>query len=211
MNTAIDINLLPPEKRRRAQRSIVAEMTAGVGYETFTTVIAAVTAVLLAGHLVIQGVLFLQMARDAHLKKTAQAKAFEKERIDRILRALKEAEDKNKQLSSELQQHDISWAQVLQAVSESLPRGVWLERLVYKDDLLLLQGASVSKGNTPLTQVHVFTAAMKEHPVLQGVFRDLELGRIKTRQIRQTTVADFVIRAKRIAASAGDSETEAEP
>ena len=88
----------------------------------------------------------------------------------------------------------IFWSQKLNEISDSLPRGVWLNKIILSGETLLIQGSAVSKDTTEMVHVHNFTSNLKNLKNFRSYFNDIELELIKTRKVNVTQIADFTIK-----------------
>jgi len=93
--------------------------------------------------------------------------------------------------------HDwLSWSRKLNAISDNLPRGIWLDWVGMDGKVLLIRGTSVSKSNTEIISIHNFTENLSKSADFMLGLRNVETGLIKSRNIASTPVADFSISAE---------------
>ncbi len=112
--------------------------------------------------------------------------------------------------------HDFFWAQLLNDISDSIPKGVWLTGLSVQEGaeageaphaafgrpkkgqafaavkVLRLEGSAVGQGQETAA-VGKFIKELKENDGLEDVFQDIKLSDINQKKIRDTDVYDFVL------------------
>lgn len=190
----IEINLLPPAMRRKTRKRVLAggfhfplEVVIGLG--------GGLLMLLILVHVVLLGVNILKMAKYKDLQSQMDLIEDEKNEVDGILQKVRSIKNKKKDLSKIILDSQILWSQKLNLVSDDLPRDVWLKRVAFSDDVMFVQGSAISRQNNEMVSVHLFTAKMKDTPVLQDDFENFELGPIKRRSIGKIEVVDFMLTA----------------
>lgn len=193
----IEINFVPENlrKKRRSRTLLGRNLSFALPKEAVVGIVGGAVIFLLLVHLVLQFVIVGRYVQLKTLKREAGTMTQEKTNVDRVVQELKRLQDKEKSAEKIAGGKDISWSKILNRISDSLSRGVWLNRMTLNDTTLMINGSAVSKNKAEMINVHAFTTALKEDKEFMAFFSDLELGIIKSRMVGQTPVADFTIRA----------------
>jgi Tfp pilus assembly protein PilN len=191
----IEINLLPPQLKKKRKAVALVANTIVLPRETVIALVGGLVFFLIFIHAVLQFVIaikFVQIKRyESQTAKLSQDKAS----VDRVLQQLRSLQAKVKSIEGVAEQRKVLWAKKLNAISDAMPHGVWLTRLTFQDGLLIIQGSSVSKSKNEMSSVHTFTANLKNQPGFTENLGIVELGLIKSRKINTTQIADFTITA----------------
>jgi len=190
----ININLIPegPGRRRQGHRFLPAGFV--LPREVIIGLIGGFLVLLALWHILLQVVI---MAKYVHLK--AQQGRWEnvlpeKKKVDVVIGELRDRQARIKTLEN-MRGGGLVWAPKLQKISEHLPRGVWLSQFSLENGIVFISGSSVSKHKVEMINVHNFIKQLKEDPAFMKGIVTVELESIKSRQIGEASVADFVIRA----------------
>lgn len=212
------INLLPPElKRRESSKLVLPEIP-----------IKKTLIYLGAGFLIIQAILSV-----VTLGVVMRAGGMKREiaTLSETLQEIKKA--KSQTISSQNKLRDIRsltaknfyWASVLNALTESATKGVWLRSLVLTEGLAdrpkrtpstAKAGGAVKKADSPAVSppkimklegsvyapgqetayIGKFVKALKDNEALKNLFSEIELSNINQRKINEYDVFDFVLFCK---------------
>ena len=156
------------------------------------------------GLLVLLGVihvlfLFVNMSKLAQhksLQKQWEAMRPEKENVDAVISEMRIFQGKYRAIENIAENGNLSWAQKLNILSDSLPRGVWLKKVALEDDMFFIEGSAVSKAGTEIISIHHLTSNLKKNDHFTQHFTDIELGSIQRRKINNVEIADFIITMK---------------
>ena len=121
-----------------------------------------------------------------------------KENVDKVIQEMRDLQARHKAIEKITTDDRIIWSQKLNVLSDSVARGVWLNRVRLKDGVFFIEGSAISKQNDEMINVHSFTSSLKDEKLFLDKFVDLELGSIQRRYISKTEVADFLITAELI-------------
>lgn len=193
----IEINLVPEHlrKKRRAKTVLGRNLSFALPQEAVIGLIAGAVILLLFVHITLQFFIVVRFVQLKGLRHKTSGMSTEKANVDGIVQELKRLQDKYKSVEKIAGGKDISWAKILNQISDSIPRGVWLNRMALNETTLMIQGSAVSKSKAEMINVHNFTTNLKADKEFMSSFSDLELGIIKSRMVGQTPIADFTIRA----------------
>ncbi len=188
----IEINLIPYSLRKNKKGklslkefNIPLEVVIGLG--------GGLIVLLILVHVFLLVVNIRNVARHKEFKKNMEAVSPEKQRVEEVVNELRALQGTQKAVEGILPERKIYWAQKLNILSDSIPRGVWLKRVNLEGDVLLIEGSAISTDNEAMINVHQFTSTLKSQREFLEHFNDLELGSIQRRKIRQMDIADFMI------------------
>ena len=116
--------------------------------------------------------------------------------MDLVVNQMREFQGILKTINNITKKDGIRWAQKLNIISDSLPKGVWLKRLALDDGVLFIEGSAISKQQKEMINAHSFTSLLKEDKSFLTHLNDLELGSVQRQKIQNLEVADFLITAK---------------
>jgi Tfp pilus assembly protein PilN len=190
----IDINLVPPHLRKKKKSSLRA--TFNMPKETIVGLIGGLLVLLLLVHVILQAFIFIKYAQHKNYQTRWESISPDKEKVDVIINELRSLQAKTKAVYEISYDKRISWAPKLNALSDNIPREVWLTRIFLEDNALLIQGSAVSKVRNEMISVGNFVSNLKEQKNFQEDLATVELGSIQRRNIKAVEVVDFVITAK---------------
>ena len=191
----IEINLLPPQFRKKRKAANFVSQTIALPRETAIALVGGALFFLLFIHAVLQFVIAIKFVQIKRYERQLAKIAPDKANSDRVLQELRVLKAKVESIENVAGQRKILWAKKLNAISDVIPRGVWLTRLTFQDGVLIIQGSAVSKSKNEMSNVHTFTASLKNASGFNEYLTNIELGLIKSRKINTTQIADFTITA----------------
>ncbi|MEI8345236.1 MAG: PilN domain-containing protein [Candidatus Omnitrophota bacterium] len=206
----IEINLLPEELRRREMPKLVMPDIPVTGVRTLILIVVAV-------HLAVGAAALFQQWELGMFKKD----------IDRLTRQNRETSLQKSQtvtmqkrvtLADSITSRKFYWTQLLNSLSDSTIKGIWLSRLSLSESLskanppkqgktgakgkgrgrtdaaqvLRLEGSAYSPGNETET-IGRFIKELKSDPFFSVYFSNIELVNINQRKIKEHEVYDFLI------------------
>jgi len=90
----------------------------------------------------------------------------------------------------------LRWAPKFNAISDDLPRGLWLSKMVLDKTGLTMEGSVVSKNQNEINKVGLFLAALKQNEGFMKGFSSLEVNSIQRGKNNAVEVTDFTVKAK---------------
>jgi len=186
----IEINLLPPEARKKEQNFKLP-----IPKETLVLFGGAVIVLLVLIHLLLMGALAAKKVKYLGLNMEWQKILPEKTKIDTLKSDQKEITEKIKSIDKLTKKGRMSWARKLNIISDVLPQGVWVRLINFSGKSLTIEGSSVSLRGEEVILVNKFASALKNNADFYSDFKNLEVGSIKRRQIKNIEVADFILTA----------------
>ncbi len=153
-------------------------------------------AVLIIISVLLQITIFLKVAHLKALRKQWQEMTPTKANVDRVTGQMRMLQAKIKSMESVVGADPVHWAPKLYEISESLPRGVWLSRIVTNKQRLVIEGSAMSKGKDEMISVHTFASNLKNRDPFMKNLDDLEVGSIQRKSIKNVGIASFSITTK---------------
>jgi Tfp pilus assembly protein PilN len=191
----ITINLVPDDKRRRRRRGGLLPAGFVLPREVVIGLIGGFLVLLALWHVLLQGMIVVKYIQLKGQQSRWEKILPEKIEVDKVIKGLQDRQARIKTIESVKADQNISWAKKLQAISDGLPHGTWLRKISFENQDILINGSSVSKHKVEMITVHGFVKQLKESGLFMEGILDVELESIKSRQIGEISVADFVIRA----------------
>jgi|SRR3989338_5090658 len=191
----IEINLLPPQLRKKRKTANLVSRTIALPRDTVIALAGGAIFFLLFVHAVLQFVIAIKFVQIKRYERQLEKIAPDKANADRVVQELRVLQAKVIAIEDVAGQRKVLWAKKLNEISNALPPGIWLTRLAFQDGLLVMQGSAVSKTKNEMSTVHSFTANLKNEQGFNDSLSNIELGLIKSRKINTTPIADFTITA----------------
>jgi hypothetical protein len=86
----------------------------------------------------------------------------------------------------------VSLTEILSGLCTSVPKGLWLERLTYSSEGLMIQGSVVSLSQSEMSIIAKFLQDLKNNKSFASAFSKIELSNVQRRTIKTYDVVDFV-------------------
>jgi Tfp pilus assembly protein PilN len=191
----IDINLIPPVLRKNSGNGL-SGLSINIPQEILWGVLGGVVCLALMVHLVL-GALWL--TSEGHLsfdKLQWQKVVSDKSELDGIYNKSRELKNKIKALSDITVNKIVVWSPKLNAISDALPRGLWLRKMLLDKTSMTIEGSAVSKNHDEISNVGNFVSALKKNAAFMKDFSSLEVNSIQRGNRNSIEVADFTIMAK---------------
>ena len=190
----IDINLVPPHLRKQRKSRVLG--TINIPLEIIIGCGGGLLFLLGVIHI---GLLLVNVGKLAHhksLKYQWEAIRSDKENVDSIVGKMKTFQSKYRALKNIAKKGELSWAQKLNLLSDHLPRGMWFKKIAFENEMLFIEGSTVSQSANEIASVSRLIAQLKGSDDFMGDFTELELGSIQKRRIKNVEIVDFVITMK---------------
>lgn len=192
----IDINLVPDHLRKRRRNDFFSGGLFNIPTEVLVGICGGIIALLL----LIDGFVFLgkvvKFLEHQHVKSKWQAILPEKATMDSIKQNLQEVQKEVKAIKDITDGQSSSWSQKLNAISNSLPKGVWLRKISLNDKQLFIEGSTVSQGQSEIINVGNFVSNMKKDNQFISDFESIEVDYVQSRKTEGLQVSDFTILAR---------------
>ena len=131
------------------------------------------------------------------LKKQWQAISPQKEKVDGVISEMRQLQTELKTIQPIALESQVFWSQKLNILSDQLPHGVWLKKIILnKDHVFMVYGSTIVKENAELINVHRFTSNLKKDPHFLEHLSSFDLGSIQRRTVGHSDIADFLLTTK---------------
>ncbi|MEI6438113.1 MAG: PilN domain-containing protein [Candidatus Omnitrophota bacterium] len=192
----IKVNFIPQEARKN-RGNIWQDGFGPLPREHILGFLVAGAAVLLVAHLALVGLTLAKAAQHTMLQVRWGSMGAQKKALDEITNETKALQVKMNALKVVTSAQGVVWARLLNEVSDSVPKGVWIRELRFDKGLFSVEGSAVSKVRNEMILVNNFVAALKEQPEMKKNFSGVDVDSIKRREGTALSIADFTVKAKR--------------
>ncbi|MFH1360301.1 MAG: PilN domain-containing protein [Candidatus Omnitrophota bacterium] len=191
----IDINLIPQHLRRKKKKSTVMGMTS-IPMEAIIGLIGGLVILLVLVHILLTAILVLKFTQKSKVENDLKSIEKEWKAAKDIKQQLQTIRNKINAVEKVTTENRISWAQKLNDISDSLPKGVWLNKLSLDRNFLLIDGSAVSKEGIEMQSPQTFILNLKNRQSFVKGVENIDIGSIQRRQIKSVQIADFLITVK---------------
>lgn len=192
----ININLVPQHLRKRRKLSILPVAFLNLPREAVVGLIGGLFVILFVVHIILQFVIFVKLFQYGKYQRQWNRVRPDKMKVDLVVKKMQSLQSKIDSIKNITTDKRIVYSTKLNAISDSLPRGVWLQKIRLDEDTLFIEGSAVSKIEDEMISVGNFAANLKKHENFMMNLANIELGSIQRRKIQSIEIADFSITAK---------------
>jgi Tfp pilus assembly protein PilN len=125
-----------------------------------------------------------------------QKLAGDKAALDAINDESKDIKTKMNMIADMTTKKSVLWSPKFNAISDALPRGLWIRNMTLDKTGLSIEGSVVSKTRNEINNVGLFISALKQDNDFIKDFSSLEVNSIQRSNASSVEVADFTILAK---------------
>ena len=190
----ININLIPPHLKKKAKSKLLGKVN--IPLEVIIGCGGGLLVLLGVVHVLLLFVNIGKLAQHKTLQKQWETMRPGKEKVDSVVNEMRVFQGKYKVIEDITGKSGLLWARKLNTLSDSLPRGVWLKKIVLDEKMLFIEGSAISKETTEIMSIHRLTSNLKRDDDFLEHFVDLEMGSMQRRKIKNVEIADFVITMK---------------
>ncbi len=191
----IRLNFIP-ESQRKQRANLMSEGVGGIPGEVIVGSVAALAGCLVLMHVALAGIGAYKLATHKILEARWDRMGPDKKIYDDVSGELKAIQAKMNTLRPITSAQGLSWAQLLNDISDTIPKGIWLREIVFDKGTLTVYGSAVSKIQNEMVDVGNFVAALKEKPGIKNNFTGVDVDSIQRRENAAVSVADFSLKAK---------------
>jgi len=184
----IEINLLPHELRA------ARESRPGIQPKYLLYLMPAVAGIIIFIHFYLGLVSLYRIAQFKFLDAKWQRLAPEKKNIDELRRQY-DLISQDAMVTHQLLSQRTEWSGKLNALSLSLPSGIWLSELSVSRKDVVIRGTALSLEKEGIGLVNKFMDGLKKNPGFMNDFVTLELVSVKSRPISGYDTDEFVLTA----------------
>ena len=191
----IDINLIPAALRKNGKGN-ADSLAINIPQEILSGVGAGLILLMVTVHLLL-GVLWLAgMGRLFSDRANWQKLLLDKTILEAINNESKGLKKKINMIAGMTTKKSVLWSPKFNAISDALPRGLWLRRMTLDKTGLSMEGSVVSKTRNEINDVGLFVSALKQNNGFMKGFSSLEVNSIQRGKINAIEVTDFTVMAK---------------
>jgi hypothetical protein len=191
----IDINLIPAALRKNGSGD-AHSLKINIPHEILIGVGAGLIFLIVAVHLILGAVWLLGSVRLSHYNGEWQKVLPDKTILDSMSKESDDLKKKINTITDMTTKNAVLWAPKFNAISDSLPRGVWLRKMTLDKEALTMEGSVVSKTQNEIKNVGMFLSALKQDNDFMKDFSSLEENSIQGGRNNSVEVTDFSVRAK---------------
>ena len=192
----IDINLIPTNLRKKSKTPLFRGSSFNLPPEAIVGLVGGLIVLLGIIHFLLLGFLGNKIAQKKQLEKSWQEILPQKQKADRLVNEWRALQAKKSDIEKMTMSRRILWAPKLNSMSDSLSRGVWLNRINLDEGVLMIEGSVVSKMADEMGSVGSLTSNLKSQERFVSGLENIEVGPLQRRKIQTTEIADFSITAK---------------
>lgn len=190
----IEINLIPPQYRKKRKTGILGGSR--IPPEIVIGSAGGLLILLVMFHIVLLFINIRILTQHRMLSKKWEELQPQKVIVDGVLNQLRELQGNIKTIKDVTKKDGLKWAEKLNIVSDSTPKGVWLKKLSMNDGVFFIDGSAFSKQQKEMINVHMFDSNLKANGSFLKHFKDFEPGSIQRRKIQTMEIVDFLITIK---------------
>lgn len=191
----IDINLIPAALRKNGQGNLNSLMI-NIPHEILLGVGAGLILLLLTVHLLL-GVVWLAGFGQLSFHQLQYKKLLpDKTVLDAINGESRDLKKKINIIADMTTKKSVRWAPKFNAISDVLPRGLWIRKMTLDQSGLVTEGSVVSKTQNGINNVGSFLSALRQNDDFMKDFSSLEVNSIQRSKVNAVEVTDFTVMAK---------------
>ncbi len=190
----IDINLIPAALRKNGKENV--SLAINIPHEILLGVGSGLVLLLVTAHLILGAVWLVGMGRLVSDRANWQKLSPDKTALDAINNESKDLKNKINVISDMTTRKSVLWAPKFNAISDALPRGLWIRKMTLNKTSLVVEGSVVSKTRNEINNVGLFLSALKQNDDFMKDFSSLEVNSIQRGKTNAIEVTDFTVMAK---------------
>jgi len=191
----VDINLIPVAMRKNSKGS-ASSPGLNISAEIVIGVIAAVVFLLAAVHLSLGFIWWTGKGRLAGSNDQWQKVLPDKTQMDSMSKESGDLNKKLKLLTDMTARASVRWAPKFNAISDDIPKGLWMRKMTLDKAALTIEGSVVSKTQNEINNVGLFLSVLKQNNSFMQDFSSLEVNSIQRSKDNAVDVTDFTVMAK---------------
>jgi Tfp pilus assembly protein PilN len=190
----IDINLIPAALRKNGKE--ISSLTINIPGEILVGVGAGLLVLIVTVHLILGVVWLIGIGQLTAHQAAWQKLASDKAALDAINDESKDIKNKMNMISGLTTKQSVLWAPKFNAISDALPRGLWIRNMTLDKTGLSMEGSVVSKTGNEINNVGLFISTLKQNEDFMKGFSSVEVISIQRSRTNSIEVADFTVMAK---------------
>ena len=190
----VDINLIPAALRKNGKEN--ASLAINIPQEILLGVGVGLLILIVTVHLLL-GAVWLMGASHLALTNAQWQKVLpDKTALDSIHQESGDLRKKVNMIAEMTTKKLVLWTPKFNAISDHLPTGLWIRKMVLDKAGLTMEGSVVSKSQNEINNVGLFVAALKQDDGFMKDFSSLEVNSIQRCNNSTVDVTDFTVMAK---------------
>ena len=191
----VDINLIPAALRKNS-KGPSGGLKLNIPHDILLGVGSALVLLIVSVHLVLSFSWLLVFGQFSLHNAQWQQLAPDKKILDAINDESKDLKKKIGLISDMTTKKGILWAPKFNAISDALPRGLWIRKMTLDKTGLLIEGSVVSKTSNEINNVGSFLSVLKQDDGFIRDFSSLEVNSIQRGHNSSVEITDFTAMAK---------------
>ncbi len=191
----IDINLIPANLRKNGKENANA-LNLNFPQEVLVGVGSGLIVLMLLAHLVLGGMWLLGMKNLFYYQAQWQKVLPDKNEMDSINKESGTLKKKIGTIADMTTKKIVPWAPKFNAISDDLPKGLWIRKMTLDKTALTIEGSVVSKSQNEINNVGLFLFSLKQNDSFMKDFSSLEVNSIQRDKNNAVEVTDFTAMAK---------------
>ena len=188
----IDINLVPDHLRKKSKGKLL-QGTQNVPPEIIIGIGGGLIVLLIIFHVFLLATNIYKIVQYKSLQQQWTKILPDKEKADKIINDMRSYQARFSSVDNMTKGKRIFWSEKLNIISDNLSKGIWLNKIDFDEDILLISGRALSRRNEQMLNVHTFAGILKANKDFLTHFEDLELGSMQLEKIGETEIASFLI------------------
>ncbi len=191
----IDINLIPAALRKDGKGN-ADSLAINIPKEILSGVGSGLIFLMLVVHLFLGALWLAGMGRLSGYRANWQKVLPDKTVLDSINKESGDLKKKINMISDMTIKKSVLWAPKFNAISDALPRGLWIRKMTLDKAGLSMEGSVVSKTQNEINNVGLFLSVLKQNDDFMKDFSSLEVNSIQRGKNNAIEVTDFTVMAK---------------
>jgi hypothetical protein len=189
----IDINLIPAALRKNVRKNISSsinlpkEILLGVGMGLILLMVTV--------HVLLAVFWLVSVSRMPYYDSQWQKVLPDKKVLDGIYKESGDLKNKIARINN-LGDKSTLWSPKFNAISDSLPRGLWIRKMTLDKAGLTMEGSVVSKSKNEINNLSMFLSDLRQNAAFMKGFSSLEVNSIQGGKSNAIEVKDFSVVAK---------------
>ena len=192
----IEINLTPSNLRKNENQGMGALALIALPKEVLLGVGSLFIIALFSVHIVLIVFWSIRLSELTASNTQWQKMIPDKNNMDSINQEIKDLREKLNAVADITSKKAISWSQKFNILSDVMPKGVWIRKINWNNNVLNIEGSAVSKLHDEITIIGNFISNLKREENFAKDFLSIDLGSVNRSKKGAIEVVDFIITAK---------------
>ncbi len=192
----INLNLIPQDLRQTKGQGLWMNFTSGLAINFIYGLGFLLVVGVLAVHLVTAAIWISRLTKHATLKAQWYSLTPDKNSMDKIGQEVRDLKKKIDAISEILPKNVMPWSQRFNIISDRMVKGVWINKIDYRNYALTMEGNAYNKSKQEAVLVGDFVNALKKDTDFMAGLASLELDNIHRAKKGDTEIAGFILTLK---------------